>query len=313
MCTRGQGVAEHAEVWSTETLMDCVFDAMRERIDQHLRRSATRLLERYERLFEFRLPFINRIQAAEHELIFQRYRPCELKCISVVHLCNADEIILKHSDARWVLLVGVFGAGKTTSALHTAISSPLTPIFVPASVLPADILRQSTSLFLIEVLRAQGFFNELDDDYALEEDVSERIEKMAGSVLGYLLRHPDTGYLMVIDGLDENRVYSKLEGFQHLSNQLAEFRCPIILTTRREHLADQFGNFSTALTEASEKNGPRRSARLLELNPWTTSMIQNVVESLLAKVEPRVKENVEEFAKLVREGRYQTILWRSTF
>lgn len=64
-----KGAAEHAEVWSTETLMDCVFDAMRERIDQHLRRSAVRLLERYERLFEFRLPFINRIQAAEHKLL----------------------------------------------------------------------------------------------------------------------------------------------------------------------------------------------------------------------------------------------------
>jgi hypothetical protein len=44
----------------------------------------------------------------------------------------------------------------------------------------------------------------------------------------------------VIDGLDENRLYGRAEGIRQLSNELAEVGCPVILTTRREHLDSTF-------------------------------------------------------------------------
>jgi hypothetical protein len=301
------GIVERAEVWSRETILQRVFDAMAERINEQLKKAAGLLLVRLQRLSEFHMPFLDRVPIRESELILRRYEPCKIQQLSELSLRSSDKLILNSSDSRWALLVGAFGAGKTTSALHAATSGPLIPIFVPAKALPPDKLRTGTSVFLIEVLRALGLYASFGWDYGGSVSDTLLLEKMAGSVLGALLRKPKSAYLVVVDGLDENRTYCTLEGVQHLSNQLAELRCPIVLTTRREQLAEQFGNFSAAMTEASAKYGPRRTARLLEMEPWDTSIVIDLVNQAASQREGTEASRLKEFADIMETSEYKHI------
>lgn len=301
------GIVERAEVWSREIILHRIFDAMAEKLNKQLIKSADILLARLQHLSEFHIPFLDRVPIRESELIFRRYEPCKIRRISELRLRSCGKLILDSSDSRWTLLVGVFGAGKTTSALHAATSGTVKPIFVPAKALPPDKLRTGTSTLLIEVLRVLGLYASFEWDD--KELVNDRLllEKMAGSVLGALLRKPGSGYLIVIDGLDENRAYCSLEGVQHLSNQLAELRCPIVLTTRKEQLAEQFGNFSAAMTEASAKYGPGRTARLLEMEPWEPRIVTDLVNQTVSQRKGKEASHLKEFVEMMETSKYKHI------
>jgi hypothetical protein len=101
---------------------------------------------------------------------------------------------------------------------------------------------------------------------------------MAGAILRYLLREPRSKFLFILDGLDEHHALTRLSGLQRLSNQLAEFSGPVIVTTRREHLEAMFGDFSTAFSELGRKFGAARRMTALYLDRWTSREVRLVIE-----------------------------------
>lgn len=106
------GIVERAEVWSRETILQRVFDAMAERMNEQLKNAADLLLAHLQHLSEFHMPFLDRVPIRESELILRRYEPCKIRHISKLSLRSCDKLILNSSDSRWTLLVGVFGAGN---------------------------------------------------------------------------------------------------------------------------------------------------------------------------------------------------------
>jgi hypothetical protein len=107
----------------------------------------------------------------------------------------------------------------------------------------------------------------------------------------------------VIDGLDENRLYLRPEGFQLLNNQLAELKCPIVLTTRLEHLSSMFGNFESLLEGLGSGRRSATAARLLTLKPWTAAEVTLFVEAAHRNVTGEERARVALFSDALREGR----------
>ena len=268
------GRVKKVEVWSREMILRNIFDAAAQTINAQLTNSAHELRRRLEHVQDTTLPLMTQVPIRASELRFKRDEPCKIVEVLPLDSRDSEQTLLAGEGFRWTLVVGNFGAGKTTAVLKASANEDLVPIYVSAKALNSEHLRTGTSRFLTEVLRTTGLYSKVPAAITSSANVEEMWEKLAGSILGYLLRLPDSPHVLILDALDENRVYCTLDGVQHLSNQLAEFRCRIILTTRREQLAEQFGNFSVAMGEASVKYGPKRPARLLELEEWTPKMVR---------------------------------------
>ncbi len=137
-----------------------------------------------------------------------------------------------------------------------------------------------------------------------EDEDRQILDELAGPLLSSLMERPDSPYILILDGLDENRVFAKVDGLQRLSNQLADLNCPIVLTTRQEHISSMFGDFSSAFSEFSTKKGPRRHARMLTLEQWTESHVHQFVCEALERPTGKEKKHLSDFLDSLSNGTY---------
>ena len=292
------GKAKKAELWDRQTLLKRAFDRMKNILNTGLRENSRHLLDHFQSLFEFGNYHISEVPIIEKELIFKRGEPCLCEELRSVNSCDISRFLLSSCKTRWTLLAGRFGTGKTTAVLHAATESDRVILFVPCAKLPSSFLVTSTNVLLEESIKSLRILDDFDDQDR------EVLYELSGPVLSRLIRQPESPYALVLDGLDENRRYTNLTGLQYLSNQLADFTCPIVMTTRTEHLFAMFGDFSLAFYEFSAKKGPQRNARLLELVDWNKEQILQLVEQVLAKVKGIEKNRLSEFKRSIINGQY---------
>jgi hypothetical protein len=256
------GLAKRAELWHRHEILDQAHDKLREIIVSEVHSYSQTLLDQFQSRFRFGHLYKTSVPVVEKTLRFKRFQPCEVIVEKPKKHRSISTLIASASRARWTLLAGRFGTGKTTSALHAAAGSSLATLVISCGALPSETHKlNSTNLLLQESLKIVRL---LDDVDPIEREV---IYELAGTTIARLLRGPSPQYLLIFDGLDENRLYSTLHGMQWLSNQLAELRCPVVLTTRIEHLHAMFGDFSLAFEELSWRSSTK-SANLFELEAW---------------------------------------------
>lgn len=292
------GKARKAEVWDRRTLLKKAFDRTEQILKAALREHSVSLLNHFQSLFKFGRAHIPVVPVIEEKLMFKRGEPCSIEPVHPLALRNTSEILNLPSEARWTLLTGRFGTGKTTAVLHAATSRAQVVIFAPCATLSSSSLRGSTNELLEQVVESLDVFAQFED-----QD-QEILNELAGPVLALLLRRPDSPYALILDGLDENRAYSNYEGLQQLSNQVADLSCAIVMTTREEHLNAMFGNFSLAFYEFSTKKGPRRHARLLRLAQWGKEQVHQFVTQILREVEEDERKHLSEFLTLLNNEEY---------
>jgi hypothetical protein len=256
------GLVGRAELWDRHAVLDRAHDKLRETIIAQIHSYSQRLLDEFQSRFKFGHLYKPSVPVVEKTLRFKRFQPCEVTIEKPQEHRSVSALIISASRARWTLLAGRFGTGKTTSALHAAASSRLATLVIRCSALPPDTHKlNSTNMLLQESLKIVRLLDDIDP---LEREI---IYELAGTTMARLLRGPNPQYLLIFDGLDENRLYSSLHGMQWLSNQLAELRCPVVLTTRVEHLHVMFGDFSLAFEELSWRSSTK-TGRLFELEAW---------------------------------------------
>lgn len=290
--------AKKAELWDRQTLLNRAFDRIKDILNDALLKHSQELLDHFQGLFEFGRYYVPIVPVIEKKLIFKRGEPCSCEDVHPVKSRDISKVLLSPSNTRWTLLTGRFGTGKTTTVLHAAPSSSKVLIFVPCSTLPSSLLLTSTNILLEEVVKSLKILNEF------ENKDREVLYEVAGPTLANLLKQPRSPYVLILDGLDENRAYTNLAGLQCLSNQLADLSCPIVLTTRIEHLNAMFGNFSLAFNEFSTKKGPHRNARLLELVQWEKNQVLLLVNQIITETTGMKKKRLSEFLKLLNNGKY---------
>ncbi len=182
-------------------------------------------------------------------------------------------------------MIGNFGLEKTTAALLGAseLRSKGSPIAIYAECdrLSLQAVGSGLNSLLQNVLELAGI-----SDHLTEANRGQML-RLSGPLLRELLGnrgvklgspHP---YVLVLDGLDENRSYTTVGGLVILTNSLADLHCPIVLTTRREHFTSTFTNLIPGFVDLAPKHGWKQPVRICELDPWISQDVSDYITSAI--------------------------------
>lgn len=286
-----------AELWDRQRLLTHVFDQMQNLVEEMLRLRSRALSDRLRALFRFADCRVSQVPVSEQVLTLKRGAPPELSELQEPSVRNPTTLIEEASGTNWMVLSGQFGVGKTTAALAAVTGSHRPAIYIACQELsPAVFTGGMTSTL----------FNHVADEVPILDQVPDEdrvaVSKIARGVMVYLLRKPDSPFLFVLDGLDEHHALARPAGLQRLSNQLAEFACPVVLTTRKEHLDAMLGDFSLALTEIGSKYRSRREARILYLEHWALPQTMQVLEAAIAGTTGTAHVRLRELSGAIADG-----------
>ena len=299
------GAARQAELWPRTTLMKNSFDRMKEILLRGLRKRSQERQSLFRDLFRFGHVYLPDVPVQEDHLILKPGAPCERRSVRPIETRALAELLQDRSETRWTLLTGLFGAGKTTTALQASSVGEYTAIFVSAAELGEKAARIGTNAMAQEIVSSLRIFehgSEAIDGFQVHEpEDEETFERLAGPALASLLRSESPEHVLVLDGLDENRVYLNPNGLQMLNNQLANLKCPIVLTTRFEHLSTMFGNFEALLQSLGTKRRSARPARLLSLAPWTSFEVRRFVQEAMKSASDNEKQSLTAFLEALND------------
>lgn len=274
------GKCQAVEYFDLDMLMNSSRDVLRAHLKSSLRTAAKNKLAELRGLFEVVGDPLMDVPATENQLFINLTSHPRFEEVSPTSRRNVRELVTSRSDAKFTLLIGNFGTGKSTAGLLAANSegnSEPTIIFAECAYFLIDRLGSGLTVLLEEALKASGVFNEIPErDHELfhlaapllREQLGNRGEKLGA----------EHQYVLILDGLDENRLYARPEGMAILINSLADLHCPIVLTTRREHLFATFESMKTGFLVFGKKHGARKPIRVFSLEPWSREDVRNFVE-----------------------------------
>lgn len=292
------GKAKRARLWDRTLFVKEARQHLRSMILQRLKDQSQRRLDRIRELFRFGDVHVPIVPVQERRLVLARWQSPHTEPLSQTD----DDVarrILPSDDDRWSLLIGEYGSGKTTAALHAAVRSKAAVAFVRCSDLELHG-SLGTNLILGRMLRVLRLF----DDYSDEDRAV--LDKLLATTLAALLRGKAGDTVLVFDGLDENRSFQSADGMAGLANSIGELECKIVLTTRREHFNATIGNFDTAFNELSRKTGKEHVAKVLELTPWKSEQIASFLDQAAAASQPHHRNRLANLADKVRRGEQDT-------
>lgn len=270
---REEGKAAVTQLWDRMAFIRNARNRLRQIFIERMREDADRLLLRQEGLFKFGSVYVPDVPVTEKSLLIKRDEPVRMERVGdACERRRVAELVL--GRARWTLLTGHFGTGKTTTGLHAARAAGHDVIYVHGDDLTDRTGGYGTNIMLSRIVDSLGLFDDYDDE------TRAFLDRIAGRGLAELLRSKEGAtFALFVDALDESRSYSTPEGVWRLINQVVELKCPVILTTRREHFDSTFSNFDRALRseDLPTRGGPRRDGRLFDLDLWTEKEVKELI------------------------------------
>jgi hypothetical protein len=280
---------------------------MKEILLAGLRQQSEARRDIFRRLFRFGSVYLEETPVKEEHLVLKPGEPCRRVKVCDTKNRNLPRMLTDDSQARWTLVTGLFGAGKTTAALEAAGTGTHTAIFVSAGDLAEGATRTGTNALAQEMVSTLGLFQcgaPPIDGFTITDEADEEVfTRLAGAALSSILRSEEPDHILILDGLDENRVYLNPNGLQVLNNELADLKCPIVLTTRFEHLSTMFGNFEALLHDLGKKRRSSQPARLLTLALWSMAEVRAFVEIAQESATIHERAALDSFLQAVNSGR----------
>ena len=126
------GRVARAELWDRQTLLNRTCDRLQTMLAEAIRQHANHLAEIFDDLLPYAREHVERVPARESLVHLKRGEGFSIMEIRPM----TDRSVHRHllaNDVRWTLLIGSFGAGKTTTVLQTAQSSPRCVLVIPCS------------------------------------------------------------------------------------------------------------------------------------------------------------------------------------
>ena len=265
------GKAKHVQLWDRDSFIKEIRNRLETHIRAKLAERSQHLLQQHSQFFHFGNLFVSQVPLRQFGWKPDQPFPKEFVEGKFVD-ADIARLIASPRDVRYSLLIGSFGLGKTTATLRAADTHGLQIIYIPAHTIARKHGSQGTNI-LLRYFDAE--LNLLDD---FPPDTVEMLQHLIGAALGRLLRKANDQFVLVIDGLDEHVFYGTVQGLQWLTNELADLRCPIVLTTRREHFLSRIGDYELAAETLSKANGARRTVEILELGAWTPAQAHELLE-----------------------------------
>ena len=272
-----EGKAKSVRLWDRDAFIKDTRNQIDQRIRHKLTERSRNLLRQHESFFHFGHLFVSHVPLRQ-----STWKPGSMVQSDFPETgfvdTNASKLIASPRKVRYALLIGSFGIGKTTTTLRAVNAKELLVVYVPAHTIQRDHGSQGTNFLL------RNINDELDLLDDLPEETAEVLRDVMGAALGRVLRQPNDAFVLVIDGLDEHSFYGSPHGLQWITNELSELRCPIVLTTRREHFLSLIGNYELAVQTLSKKGGAQRIVDVYELGPWSLLQAKELLESAIRLV-----------------------------
>jgi hypothetical protein len=163
---REEGKATSTLLWDRQRFISKAKERLRDVIVTRMREDAEITLHQQERLFKFGSVYLPVVPISEKRLVIshgasmhmeERGRKSSRQSIA--------DLIISPGDARWTMLTGHFGTGKTTTALHAAKSKGHNVIYVRGEEMADQRTGGiSTNLMLSGVAEALHLFDDYDDE-----------------------------------------------------------------------------------------------------------------------------------------------------
>jgi hypothetical protein len=302
------GLTARALVWDIDGLVQAHQHDVLTTVETALQENTRRMLARLEQLFDTGGLVVESVPLEERRLLIQRGEPARIEPIRPAEDRRVSDLLVDPGDQRWAILIGEFGAGKSTAALHAASlhamegSSNRRIIYAEARAFDRHRIHGGLHGLLGELLRSSlALLEGLPEPATLNPD---EIIRRAVPLLKELMGQRDAPFVVVIDGLDEARAFETVRGMVTLNNSLIELGCPVVLITRREHFVATFETFDLSLSELSKKFGSRRRpAALFVLHRWDPPHVLTLLDRIIEDADaPRAKAHLAEFRSLIASG-----------
>ncbi len=289
------GSAKAAYLWDlSKTIKE-----LKSRLDavfrEKLRLLSGHMSERHHEMFFFGSTFLEKVPLRTFSWNTEQSLPPMVNRPDYKNF-SAAGLIASPRRSRFSILIGSFGVGKTTSILQAASKKKLELIYIRASSIERKEGSQGTNFLMRNVGRTLDLLSDLPPD------TSQELDSVIGVVLAKILRQADDNFVLVIDGLDEHPFYSTPKGLLWLTNELAELRCPIVLTTRIEHFEHLSGNYRVAASSLSKKGGARRSVEVVELGSWSTEHALSFLDLITPIADADLSESIFNLKSKLREN-----------
>lgn len=264
--------------WHRTELLGEVEDRLRALIRERLHEQSELMLGQMSALFGAGSGFVNKVPVLDQQL---RLRPGDPPVIEPsnppVKVEPVADMLGAPGAHRWSLLTGLYGSGKTSTALHAAADRSHEVVYVHAGSIEPRRGENSTNIVMSRIIEELRLFGDQDDaDRAI-------LERLSGPLLRSLLSSEQSTETLIIDALDENRSLASPEAITAFASTLTELRCNVVLTTRQEHFRATFGNFDHLFEGLSWRGGGNRNIRLLELQPWLETQVIELLSAAIAE------------------------------
>lgn len=201
--------------------------------------------------------------------------------------------LLRESGPHMALLIGDDGSGKTSAALIASQDRNRTVIYVPASSLNIPPSHGTS-----ELARTIGKAIDVRPEHGEETDL---FRFLVGRGLAQILRE-DESVTLVIDGLDESRIFRGFGGLRYIRSQLKGMRCKIILSTRTKHFDLRAGDFSQALQHKGKVANRKKGIEVIELRPWTRGTIVRHVNDVARALSKHASGFLDQLIAAINDG-----------
>ncbi len=269
------GKARLVRQWDRWQCLKAIENQLRQLISERLKLQTETLLTEMDSLFDVGGQYVTRLPVRSGRLLIKPNARPQVRNAAGLNVRIIDLVgeLARAKPHKWTMLIGLFGAGKTSAALHAAKERPNEVVYVPAASLEPRRGELGTNVLMSKITEALHLF----DDY--EDDEKTVFQRLSGPVLRGMLSAEETEMTLIIDALDENRALAAPDEITRFASMLAELRCKVILTTREEHFRATFGNYEHMFKGLAWKGGGIRDIDLFELQNWGKAQIAELLEN----------------------------------
>ncbi|KRB95803.1 hypothetical protein ASE11_18590 [Hydrogenophaga sp. Root209] len=269
------GVAIEALLWTLDDLVKALERHLTAGVIDALRRWSDQVDRERSKIFSFDEVVIDDVPAVK-----RRWRlhvgaaQGQIEADQPIAPSQLIEELLIPTQGRFSLVIGAYGMGKTTLMRNLKLPAGYTRLLVPAANLLHVVYSGGSQTALLEhLLQHTGCLQDLADASGI---AIKELQRVGGACLGDAVQSTDLKAVLIIDGLDENRIYSRADGFRRLAGELRRLRIPVIVTTRKEHFFNRYLELQPQeqqvwLSRAIETT-------VIELTDWSTATCNQMLD-----------------------------------